>query len=347
MGIHSFEKVPPGFSTQAGFKNTEALAFAADWVSGAQTFQLRTSGSTGTPKIITVTREQMEASARATLTFLGLGKLDKALIGLDTGFIGGKMMIVRVLLSGMKAHLQTPEADPLLAHPTDHDFTFTALVPFQLQHILQRKNGVAQLQRFKAILLGGASISPELENQCREHHLPIWQTYGMTETVSHIALRHLGKGEVFYKTLPEVRIGTDDRSCLWVSGPMTNHELIQTNDLVKLMDTNRFSWLGRADFIINSGGLKLNPEELERQIQSLGLIQSPFLLVGIPDEQLGEKVVMLLEGSDVPSLDVQRNIKERLGSKQAPKSYTCVPALPYSSNNKINRKACREIVMKS
>lgn len=347
MTKQHFNKIPPGFTGLQGLENTEALSFAALWVAGTPSFALQTSGSTGLPKTITVRRSQMEASAKATLEFLNLGKEDKALIALDPKFIGGKMMIVRCLIGGMQAHIQAPVADPLRSYPVNHGFRFTAMVPMQLQNILHRDKGLEQIQGFKAILIGGAPVSHELERLCKVHQLPVWQTYGMTETVSHIAVRHLGKGQQRYQTLPGVHIGKDDRSCLWVRGPMTLEEVVQTNDLVEIKDINQFSWLGRIDFVINSGGLKLHPELLEKQIQSLGLVHQPFVLLGVPDEVLGDKLVMLMEGSEVPAPEVQEAIKLHLGSKYAPKNYKCVPSLAYIGHQKINRKACYELYLKA
>ena len=234
-----------------------ALDFCQRWLDGATEFIVRTSGSTGAPKPISLRREQMEASARATGEALGLRAGMRALVCLPVRYIAGQMMLARGLVLGLAMTLVEPAGDPLAGLPADATFDFTAVVPLQLQTLLAGPSGYRErLNQMRAILVGGAPVSAALEQQIQTLTAPVYHTYGMTETATHIALRPLnGPGaSSWFHPLPGVAIDVDNRGCLRVKGPMTLSHLLQTNDLVELAPAtcNLPPFAGSADGTMSS-----------------------------------------------------------------------------------------------
>lgn len=330
----------------------EALAFCRAWSSGQTTFTLHTSGSTGTPKPITLTRAQMRASARLTGQTLGLTPGDTALVCLNIRYVAGIMMLVRGLELELPMILIEPEANPLAqVTPETNSVAFTALVPLQLQTILSTGTAsqVAMLNAMKAILVGGAATSPALEQALQVITAPVYATYGMTETVSHIALRRLNgpNRSAWFTALDGVGLGVDARGCLHITSAATNGERIQTNDVVDLPDPTHFRLLGRADRVINSGGVKIQPEPIEQLIQQvLAHNQSdglPRLFVaGLPDEKLGQRVVVVSEGvapPDVQWTTVQAAISKKIGPYAVPKAWITVPRFAETPTGKVDQRA--------
>ncbi|GAB3787175.1 AMP-binding protein [Spirosoma horti] len=342
----------------------EALAFCRAWLANQQQFTLFTSGSTGTPKPIQLTRAQMKASAHLTGQTLGLRAGDQALVCLNVRYVAGIMMLVRGLELGLPMTIIEPASNPLTdIDPATATFAFTALVPLQLQTILanpepeSRAQQVAILNRLKAILVGGAATSLTLEQALQEINAPIYATYGMTETVSHIALRRLNgpdAGDVF-TALMGVELGTDTRGCLHITSAATNFERIQTNDVVDLLvDSNgkstQFRLLGRADRVINSGGVKVQPEQVELLIQSVLATDktaldkpTPRLFVaGLPDERLGQRVVVISERDPITDEQWQRlqhAIRESLGPYAVPKEHITVTQFAETPTGKVDQNA--------
>jgi O-succinylbenzoic acid--CoA ligase len=344
--FYDLKGIPPRLSLPEHKHLLDAFSFISEWQSGKEWFSLQTSGSTGTPKKLEVHRSRMEISASATISALGLTSEDKALICLPVNYVAGKMMIVRCLMANIETKIDAPSNDPLLPYPIDHYFSFVALVPLQLSIMVKRAGGLEQLCRFKAILLGGAAPSPELREICRVNHLPVWETYGMTETLSHIALKHLGRGEKDFKTLPGIKIGINENSCLWIESTVCEGGRIQTNDIVELHSDNSFLWLGRADHVVNSGGIKLNPESLEDKIKAHFPNLPNFILTGLPDERLGEKLVLLIESNEAFDFDsIKDPLKDLLGSKQVPKECHHLKSFVRTENGKIKRKATSELLL--
>ena len=335
-------------------------AFITDWRSGQQTFTLHTSGSTGTPKPIQLTRTQMEASAWLTGQTFGLQAGDSALVCLNTGYVAGVMMLVRGEVLGLDLTLVEPSANPLgRFDPATTRFDFAAFVPLQLQTMLADLNAAGMpvalpiLNGMKAILVGGAATTPALEEAIQVIKAPVFSTYGMTETVSHIAIRRLNgpnRNELF-QVLPGVEVGTDERNCLHITAAATNFERIQTNDVVELIGTDSesapvcFRLLGRADSIINTGGVKVQPEAVERTIQAT-LAQTNLLprlfIAGLPDERLGQRIVLFLENTVLTSDQweaIQQAVRTELGTYAVPKAWRDVPAFAETATGKIDRRA--------
>ncbi len=338
-----------------------ALQFCRDWQAGQADFVLHTSGSTGTPKPIRLTRAQMQASAQLTGAALGLLPGDPALVCLNVRYVAGVMMLVRGLELGLPLTVVEPTTHLPDALPPNAQFAFTAVVPLQLQTLLADPRGLALLNPMKAILVGGAATSPALEQAVQTLTSPVWATYGMTETVSHIALRRLNgpSASDWFTALPGVTLGLDERGCLHIQSAATNFALIQTNDLADLQPNGRFRLLGRADSIINSGGVKVSPEAVERVIERIlaeqGLTVRLFV-AGLPDERLGQRIVVVSEklsmnndqwkmqnGKSVILADVlaliQEAVRQEVGPYAAPKEWLITDRFAETPTGKIDRKA--------
>ncbi|MBC3784588.1 AMP-binding protein [Spirosoma utsteinense] len=330
----------------------EALAFCQSWLNGQADFVLQTSGSTGIPKLITLTRAQMQASARLTGQTLGLKAGDHALVCLNIRYVAGVMMLVRGLELGLPMTVVEPVGNPLA--PFDFErtrFDFTAFVPLQLQTILEQDTSrLPMLNSAKAILVGGAATSPALEQALQVIEAPVFATYGMTETVSHIALRRLNGAERSerFTALRGVDLGTDERACLHITSAATNFIRVQTNDVVVMTVSaspgqTQFQLLGRADRIINSGGVKVQPEQIERIIEdelaALGSTARLFV-AGLPDERLGQRIVVFCEDYwvDAPQWNrIQQAIRQQIGPYAVPKEIIRVTEFAQTPTGKVDR----------
>ena len=318
-------------SSFSPFENS-TFSFIKEWLQGSEKFKLQTSGSTGTPKEITLTRNQLKQSAERTLRTLNLNQNDTALVCLDTKYIAGKMMLVRALEANTKIVVTEPAANPL--QNIESSITFTALVPLQLQEILKHSDSVQKLNDMKAVIIGGAAVSASLQKEITKLKCAVYATYGMTETVSHIALQRLNGPDAtdFFTVLPGIKITRDQRGCLIIEMPEFFQPIV-TNDLVDVIAPNQFRWLGRFDNVINSGGFKISPEEVEKEIEGL-LPHRSFFVTSILDERLGEKLVLILEGArgniDLSGL--------QLHPYEIPKDVILLPEFIRTETGKINRE---------
>ena len=319
-----------------------------EWLTGVQAFELTTSGSTGTPKSYPLRRRQLEASARRTGDFFDLGPGDRALVCLNCEYVGGLMMLVRGLERQMHLTIVEPHANPFEYVAAGAEFDFTALVPLQLQAVLAA--GLApRLNRLRAVLIGGAPVATGLHEALQTAlTVPVWHTYGMTETCSHVALRRLNGPEAtdYYRVLPGLAAGQDERGCLTLRGDVTADELIVTNDLVELLPAQHgFRWLGRVDFVINSGGVKVAAEKVEMVLEvalaEVGAARRCFV-TGRPDARLGQAVAAYLEGPALPApvlAQVQALLAQRLGPYEQPRHWAQVPAFATTASGKLDRRA--------
>jgi len=301
----------------------ELGAFLLEWFNDLPYITSQTSGSTGTPKLIQIPKAAMIHSARATGDFFDLKAGNSALHCLSAKFIAGKMMLVRGLILGLEMGFVTPSVTPLAKNKSHYDFV--AMVPLQVQ------NSIAELQNVKQLLIGGAQINDLLKRQLL--HLPtqVYETYGMTETITHIAARRVG--ERAFTVLPNVTISQDIRNCLAIYAPRISDQKIITNDLVDLISETQFQLLGRVDNIVNSGGIKLIPEQIEAKLSSK--IASRFFVIGVPDMVLGEKLILVLE-SDKTHFD--ETAFDALSKYEKPKSILFIPQFKETENGKILRK---------
>lgn len=321
-----------------------AFSFCQSWLSGENSFIQHTSGSTGTPKKIELTRTQMLESVKATGAFFKTDSKTNLLCCLNPEYIAGKMMLVRAMVWDCPIWLIEPKSNPFLDLPEDFLPEFVAMVPLQVETSLEDFQTLVKLKKASNLIIGGAPISHKLKSQLVDNHISAWQTYGMTETVSHVALARIGREELQYQTLLGVEVGQDERGAIWIKSPMSGAAKIQTNDLIELTSKTSFRWLGRADFVINSGGLKFHPELLEYQSEAILTSLFPgcrYFFFGEKDQKLGQKLVLLIEKSN-PDAELvkllQSKMEMEMGKYQTPKTIYFLPSFVQTESGKINRE---------
>lgn len=331
---------------------TEILRFCHDWLSGQESFMVHTSGSTGEPKPITLSRKQMQASARQTVQALGLAAGDHALLCMNPAYIGGKMMLVRAMEHQLYITALEAEADPLAKVPPDIQVDFCALVPLQLEATLQNPHSRDIIGRMKAVIIGGAPVNSQLRSQLKAVNTPIFSTYGMTETVSHIALQRLNGPATsdYFHAFPEVRLSQDERGCLIIEGEVTGGRRLITNDVVELQENNRFRWIGRADNIINSGGIKIQLEKIDRLAEDIlnrqGIKRKLFSW-GMPDKRLGQRLVLVMEGTPITEKEKENLFKQfalEAGKYEQPKEIYFTENFIKTSSGKIQKEKTAALV---
>ncbi len=299
----------------------EIDSFVAQWLSPEPTMELQTSGSTGTPKTIKVQKEWMRNSAKLTGETFGLEPGSSALLCMPMQFVAAKMMVVRAMELGLELKVEEP------ASSVETGADFVAMVPLQLE------NSLAHLEKFKTALVGGGQVSSNLVEKLQGIDAEIFETYGMTETLTHVAIKRLNgshKTDCF-DALDGVKFEIDKRDCLVIHAPELNPEPIVTNDIVELLNDTEFKWLGRFDNVINSGGVKIYPEVVEAKLASQ-LQGFRYFITGILDELLGQKVVLVVEGQ----VEVKYDSLEKY---ERPKEVIFVDKFIETETGKINRLA--------
>jgi O-succinylbenzoic acid--CoA ligase len=272
-----------------------ALAdFLAEWWSDSPGIELHTSGSTGAPKRMIATREAMRASAEASCRFFGLKPGTTALLCLPLQYIAGRMMVVRAMVGGLNLITTEPSSTPLAELHTEIDFA--PMVPMQVATTLTRETGRQQLGRIRTLLLGGGFVDSSLEEQLQDLPCRVFTSYGMTETLSHIALRAANgpQRSAFYTPLPGVGVALSAAGTLQLNVPYLGIQDLVTNDLAELTPDGNFRILGRADAVINSGGVKIQAENIEQELRRLTGLQ--VLALPLPHPVLGQCVALLWEG---------------------------------------------------
>ena len=312
--------------------------FLSAWLNDQPDVAVRTSGSTGTPKTLRIRKDLFLNSAQMTLDFLQVRSGDSALLCLSANYIAGKMMIVRALSGGLRLAVVSPQVDGILSHEGDIDFS--AMVPLQVRTLMNRPDGRSRIERIGKLLIGGAPISPDLEKQLAPLGNQIYATYGMTETVSHIALRRLNGPErsQYYRIFPGVSIATDENGCLIINAPSLADNPIRTTDIVRMVSQTEFEMIGRYDHVINSGGIKHSPEAIEQKLADI--ISDRFIISSLPDEKLGEKLILIIESTDRNKYDWNRLktvLKERLAPYECPKMAFFLEKFPTVGNEKLSR----------
>ncbi|OJV88578.1 MAG: O-succinylbenzoate synthase [Bacteroidia bacterium 44-10] len=317
--------------------------FLREWFSDSATFCLHTSGSTGTPKEIIVRKEQMLQSAKGTCDFFHLKKGDKALLCLPLEYIAGKMMVVRALYAGLDIHPVEPDGHPLIR--TDIPFDFAAMVPLQVYNSLQAEKEKQRLSQIKHLIIGGGAIDETLDAALREFPNSIYSTYGMTETLSHIALRSISGTGVssYYTPFPTVEVALSEDNRLIINAPLIADQPLLTNDIAELRTDGSFRIIGRIDNVINSGGIKIQIEEVEHVLHPF--ITGNFAITSIPHPKLGEAIVLLIEQPDDP-VYVEKTIRQLLPRHQQPLLIYVVEAIPQTGNGKIDRSAVKQLAKK-
>lgn len=306
--------------------------FLLDWLNDKKYVTVQTSGSTGDPKPVKISKTHMINSALATAKHFEIYENTTALLCLPAHYIAGKMMLVRAMALGWHMDMARPTSNPLDTIYRTYDFC--AMTPFQLD------NSLSRLHLISTLIVGGGAISPSLQSRVQDLKTSIYETYGMTETVTHIATRRVNDTKeksnlVPFKVLDNVQIETDDRGCLVIKAPLVSSDPVITNDLVEIITYKKFVWLGRADNVINSGGVKLYPEQIEAKLASF--MHVPYFIIGVPDEQLGEKLVLFVEQENTFLLDLTSQEMEAFGSFEFPKTIVCIPTFQRTKTGKIQR----------
>lgn len=307
--------------------------FLEEWLSHAETVKVQTSGSTGIPKVFEVEKNRMRNSAKMTCDFLGLKQENTALLCLPVEYISGKMMVVRAMERKLKLFIENPSVKPL--QNLDFNVDFCAMTPLQVENSLEK------LHFIKNLIIGGAAVSENLKlkikSVIKSAEVRIFETYGMSETLSHIALKQIFPAEeLWFTVFEDVEISTDSRGCLEIFAPKLNQEKLQTNDLVEIKNEKQFRFLGRADNVINSGGSKIFPEELEALIKKS--ISNEIVFVGIPDEILGQKLIMVVEGN---LTEIENELLSQISYQKSfhrPKEIIFVEEIPRTPNGKVDRR---------
>ncbi len=306
--------------------------------------EVQTSGSTGTPKQMRVEKLRMLASARRTNDKLGLKPDDVAIVCLPMDYIAGKMMVVRALERNMHMEIITPSSNPLIEFEASKlgKQTLLAVTPHQLAEILTNKHSLEIIKRISHIIIGGGAISERIELMVKNLPGHIYATYGMTETLSHIALRRINGEhcEKYFSAFEGITLGQDKEGCLTISDPLTTETPIITNDIVELLSDGRFSITGRRDNIVCSGGIKLQIEKLEDILTEV--ICQPFQLTYVNDERFGQALTMLYQGKQTPD-ELRQLCLEKLKRHEVPKHYFSVKEIPLTTTGKPARKTAHEL----
>ena len=316
--------------------------FLEEWNNPSPYVHVQTSGSTGVPKPMLVEKRRMLASARITNDFLGLREGDTALLCMSLDYIAGKMMVVRSLERGLKLIVQEPSGHPMgLRHRVSLDFA--AMVPMQVYSTLQVPEERERLKQIRHLIIGGGAIDEAMAAELKTFPNAVWSTYGMTETLSHIALRRLSGPEAsgWYTPFPSVKVSLSPEGCLIIDAPEVCPEPLVTNDIAELSPQG-FRILGRKDNVICSGGIKIQIEEVESRLRPF--LRVPYLLSKRPDPKFGEVAVLLTEGS----VDDARQVCERILPKyHQPRHYLHVDHIPLTETGKPARQQaallCRQL----
>lgn len=306
--------------------------FLIDWLNEKTYVDVQTSGSTGIPKTIRLDKQAMVHSALATGDFFGVSVGDSALHCLPSNFIAGKMMLVRAMILGLELDLVAPKSNPLKKIKQSYDFC--AMVPLQVEKSFE------QLAMIKKLIVGGAPPSKQLIKSLQNVATKVYATYGMTETITHIAakpLNHSIKENNHYHTLPNISIEKDHRNCLVIDAPRIHPKKIITNDVVEIISENKFNWLGRYDNVINSGGIKLYPEQIEEKLSTL--ISERFFVAGQADEKLGQKLILVIEAIEVDKEAILQQCKEvpKLSKFEVPKKIYTIEKFSETASGKVQR----------
>lgn len=316
--------------------------FLEEWFSESETVKVQTSGSTGIPKVFDIEKKKMINSAEMTCNFLGLKEGNTALICLPVEYISGKMMIVRSMVKKLRLIVVDPSTKPL-QHIND-EVDFCAMTPLQVE------NSLDKLHLIKNLIIGGAAVSESLKTkitqtlQFSNSPTRIFETYGMSETLSHIALKQIFPlAEDYFTVFENVTISTDERGCLKIFAPNLNAEVLQTNDLVEIkFDNKQFRFLGRIDNIINSGGAKIFPEQLESLVKKK--IPNEVVFLGLNDESLGQKLILVIEGKESENLIEKISAMPFEKNFHKPKEIIFIGKIPRTPNGKINRIELTKII---
>ncbi len=324
--------------------------FLENWYNENLFIEVPTSGSTGTPKIIKIRKDLMIKSAQKTIFYFNLHAASQLLCVLNVAYIAGIMMMVRAIVSKAKITVNEPVNNPFLNVHSIVKYNFVALVPLMLHEILQIESSKNNFERHCAtakIIMGGAATNDHLLSQIETLKMPFFETYGMTETISHIAIKPLNgiKKSNSFEILPNVVIDLDDRNCLKINSDVTNNEWITTNDLVEISN-KLFRYLGRIDNFINSGGIKINLTEIEQKIEKklvefFNGEQKQYFCAGVNNLKYGQKLVLIIESNYLIENIIPKELFAdcELEPYKIPKEVIVLPKFDLTGSGKIDKKS--------
>lgn len=335
-------------ASELNFK-LELVAFLQDWFDESAELTVKTSGSTGTPKLMRVSKERMMRSAQLTLEFLQLKPNDAALLGMPLYYIAGKMVVVRSLVGGLDLYPVAPCGHPL--QHCDQHFAFAAMIPLQVFNSLQDEVERERLRAIEQLIIGGGAIDAALERALDDFPHHVWSTYGMTETLSHIALRRINGPEasLFYQPFAQVQLSLSSEGTLVIDAPLVAPQTLVTNDIVIFNEQGQFRIKGRKDNVINSGGIKLQIEELEAKVKALAPSWD-FQISAQTHPKFGQIVVLLITRASLPTTDTTSYLEQVLQDLprfERPKRYVVLEALPRTGTNKPDRARARDLAQEA
>lgn len=333
-----------GLTWTKGGLTLAVASFLTEWNDTRDTILVHTSGSTGKPKPMHVEKRRMLASARITCDFLNLQPGDTALLCMPLDYIAGKMMVVRSIERQLRLITVNPSNHPLHDLPTDTPaIHFAAMVPSQVYCSLQVPEEREMLMAIQHLIIGGGAIPQELERELRLFPNAVWSTYGMTETLSHIALRRLNGKDAseWYEPFDSVKVSLNSNDCLVIDAPLVHEGTLTTNDIAELNDDGRrFRIIGRRDNVICSGGIKLQIEQIEDKIRTV--LHEPFCITKRSDEKFGEVAILLA----TQHRDDRNTLFAKVLTRyEMPKDVIITPAIPLTGTGKIDRKAASDIAI--
>lgn len=320
--------------------------FIKEWISDSNHIIVQTSGSTGTSKTIKLSKELLIHSAKSTAEFLDLKQDMSALLCLSAEYIAGKMMVVRAITNGLNLICVEPDGNPLKSIDTKIDFA--AMIPLQVANSLKTETEKEKLKNINKLIIGGGRIDPKLHHKLIDFPNKVYATYGMTETATHIALKKLNTKETneHYQCLPGIQVSENHEKCLIIHASYISDRGIKTNDIAKVFSVNEFEILGRKDNIINTGGIKIIPEELEAIISNF--TEKTILITSVTDEELGEKIVLLIENGRT-NLNLLyalwAQLENNLGKHEIPKQIDFMSAFKYTKSGKIDRSLTKKLYL--
>lgn len=304
------------------------IRFISEWHNENEYIIANTSGSTGTPKKIKLLKSDMIASAKATCVFFNINSTSTLVSPLSANYIAGKMMIVRAIISGACLWIEEPSNKPL-----NRDYGIIDLLPIVPSQIEWLLTNCRYTQNVKNLLIGGGAVPHKSEINLIKKGVNAFVSYGMTETCSHIALRNISTS--IYETLPSITVENDNKKRLIINTPQFSFDKVSTNDIVEIIDERHFRWIGRYDNVINSGGIKCYPEDIEQKLSQY--IDLPFYIIGEPDEKWGEKIVLYIETETINRQSLMEKITKVLDKYHLPKEIKCIEKFNRTESGKIKR----------
>lgn len=311
----------------------EIFRFILEWHNQEGCLEVSTSGSTGPPKKISLKKVYVEESALSTISYFELKPGNTVWLCLPMKYIASKLMVVRAIAGKLNLVYSKPGSFPSISID---NIEFTAMVPLQVINLLESQSGIKTLKKVKKLLIGGSSISNVIEEKLIDNNIMAWHSYGMTETITHIALRKMGVENKYYP-LKDVVLSVNDHNQLIINYPLRGIINMITNDIVKLEKDQSFEVVGRFDNVIITGGIKVYPEKIENVLTNY--IDDSFFIAGIDDEKLGQKVVLVVENpnNNIKLDRIQDVLQNNFSKYELPREIIVLDKFEYTETAKISR----------